>query len=376
MLRRIIRRAVRFAYLLGVETPITAPLAGHVAEVMGDAYPEVRTGLDQVQAVLDREETQFRRTLRNGLGILEAEMADLADEAPLSGHVAFTLHDTYGFPYEVTAEIAEDRGHPVERDAFDEDMAQQKAQSKAGGRRNKGADRDAALGAYQDLLADARSHRVHGPGGGELHRHGPRPGPHRRRRRARGVPRPHPLLRRVRRPGGRHRHPHRPVGHGRGPRHHRGGARPGPPPGPAQGRRPGGRRPGHRGHRRPSPGGHQAQPHRHPPAPLGPPRGARPPREAAGLPGRARPPALRLQPLRAGDGRADHPHRGPGQPGGAGERPCAPLRDLQGGGPGQGGHRLLRREVRRPGAGAGGRPPLRSSCAAAPTSPPPATSAR
>ena len=154
VLRRIIRRAVRFAYLLGVETPITAPLAGHVAEVMGDAYPEVRTGLDQVQGVLEREESQFRRTLRNGLGILESEMADLADDAPLSGHVAFTLHDTYGFPYEVTAEIAEDRGHPVDRATFDDDMAHQKAQSKAGGRKNKGADVDGSLSTYQSVVAE------------------------------------------------------------------------------------------------------------------------------------------------------------------------------------------------------------------------------
>ncbi len=157
VLRRIIRRAVRFAYLLDVESTITVPLAAQVAEVMGDAYPEVRTGLDQIQGVLEREEAQFRRTLRNGLGILEAEMADLADTDPLSGQVAFTLHDTYGFPYEVTAEIAEDRGHPVDRGAFDDDMAQQNAQSKAGGRKNKGADRDDALDTYQTLLAD------HGP---------------------------------------------------------------------------------------------------------------------------------------------------------------------------------------------------------------------
>ncbi|HYI60842.1 MAG TPA: alanine--tRNA ligase [Acidimicrobiales bacterium] len=157
VLRRIIRRAVRFAYLLGVEKEITVPLAGHVAEVMGDAYPEVRSGLDVVQGVLQREETQFRRTLRNGLGILEAEMADLADSDTLSGQVAFTLHDTYGFPYEVTAEIAEDRGHPVDRAAFDTAMDEQKRQSKAGGRKNKGAERGDAQATYQALVAE------HGP---------------------------------------------------------------------------------------------------------------------------------------------------------------------------------------------------------------------
>jgi alanyl-tRNA synthetase len=157
VLRRIIRRAVRFAYLLGVESTVTVPLAGEVAEVMGGAYPEVRDGLDVIQGVLEREEAQFRRTLRNGLGILEAEMADLAEGAELSGHVAFTLHDTYGFPYEVTAEISEDRGHPVDRATFDADMQEQRRQSKAGGRRNKGAEVGDALSTYQAILAE------HGP---------------------------------------------------------------------------------------------------------------------------------------------------------------------------------------------------------------------
>ena len=105
VLRRIIRRAVRFAYLLGVEKPIAAPLAGHVAEVMGDAYPEVRSNLDLIWGVLDREEAQFRRTLRIGLGMLEDEMQGLQAGETLSGNLAFTLHDTYGFPYEVTAEM-------------------------------------------------------------------------------------------------------------------------------------------------------------------------------------------------------------------------------------------------------------------------------
>ena len=155
VLRRIIRRAVRFAYLLGVEKPITAPLAAEVATVMGDAYPEVRASADLIADVLDREEGQFRRTLRNGLGILEAELAGLGEGEELAGRVAFTLHDTYGFPYEVTAEIAEDRGHPVDRAGFDEDMAEQKRQSKEAGRRNKGVEMGGdAQATFQGLLAD------------------------------------------------------------------------------------------------------------------------------------------------------------------------------------------------------------------------------
>lgn len=156
VLRRIIRRAVRFAYLIGVEQPITAPLAAEVANVMGDAYPEVRENLDLIGDVLDREEAQFRRTLRNGLGILEAELAGLGDGEQVAGRVAFTLHDTYGFPYEVTAEIAEDRGHPVDRAGFDADMAEQKRQSKEAGRRNKGVEMGGdAQTAFQAVLADA-----------------------------------------------------------------------------------------------------------------------------------------------------------------------------------------------------------------------------
>ena len=157
VLRRIIRRAVRFAYLLGVEKPIAAPLAEKVAEVMGDAYPEVRSNLDLIWGVLDREEAQFRRTLRIGLKMLEDEMTSLDGGATLSGNLAFTLHDTYGFPYEVTAEIAEDRGHPVDRAAFEADMAEQKRQSKEGGRKNKGVELGDAQAAYQRLLAE------HGP---------------------------------------------------------------------------------------------------------------------------------------------------------------------------------------------------------------------
>ncbi|QYG93381.1 alanine--tRNA ligase [Iamia sp. SCSIO 61187] len=157
VLRRIIRRAVRFAYLIGVEKPIAAPMAEKVAEVLGDAYPEVRTNLDLIWGVLDREEAQFRRTLRIGLRMLEDEMSSLDPGATLSGNLAFTLHDTYGFPYEVTAEIAEDRGHSVDRAAFDADMAEQKRLSKEGGRKNKGVELGDAQATFQRIVAE------HGP---------------------------------------------------------------------------------------------------------------------------------------------------------------------------------------------------------------------
>ena len=132
VLRRIIRRAIRFAYLLDVDRPITPALAQRVSEIMGDAYPEVRDNLDLVLGVVSREEDQFRRTLRTGLGILDAELATLPEGATVPGGVAFQLHDTYGFPLEVTTEITAERGFEVDRAGFDEAMAAQRTRAKAG----------------------------------------------------------------------------------------------------------------------------------------------------------------------------------------------------------------------------------------------------
>ena len=131
VLRRIIRRAIRFAYLLGVESEVTVPLAGRVAEIMGEAYPEVPENLELITGVLGREEEQFRRTLRTGMSILDAELADLAQGATVPGRVAFQLHDTYGFPLEVTSEIAAERGFEVDLDGFNTEMAAQRTRAKA-----------------------------------------------------------------------------------------------------------------------------------------------------------------------------------------------------------------------------------------------------
>lgn len=134
VLRRIIRRAIRFAYLLGVTDHVTPVLAQHVAASMGDAYPEVPANLELVVGVLHREEEQFRRTLRTGLGILDHALADLPDEGTVPGEVAFQLHDTYGFPLEVTEEIATDRGYTIDRAGFDESMAAQRQMARAAAR--------------------------------------------------------------------------------------------------------------------------------------------------------------------------------------------------------------------------------------------------
>jgi alanyl-tRNA synthetase len=135
VLRRIIRRAIRFAYLLGVEHAITPRMAEHTVAVMGEEYPEVAAAAEQVQIVLDREEEQFRRTLRTGLSILDGELERLEPGGTVAGSVAFQLHDTYGFPLEVTTEIAGDRGYPVDVEAFDAAMAEQRRRAREASRK-------------------------------------------------------------------------------------------------------------------------------------------------------------------------------------------------------------------------------------------------
>ncbi len=131
VLRRIVRRAVRFAYLLGVESLVTPQLVDAVVDIMGEDYPQLVTTHELVRDVVEREETQFRRTLANGLRILDDQLADIDEGGVLPGSVAFLLHDTYGFPYEVTEEVVAERGLTVDRAGFDTDMAEQRERAKA-----------------------------------------------------------------------------------------------------------------------------------------------------------------------------------------------------------------------------------------------------
>jgi alanyl-tRNA synthetase len=130
VLRRIMRRAVRFAYLLGVTELVTPRLTQAVVDIMAEDYPQLGATADLVQNVVTREETQFRRTLAKGLGILGEKLEGLPQGSELDGSVAFLLHDTYGFPYEVTAEVASERGFTVDRAGFDADMADQRKRAK------------------------------------------------------------------------------------------------------------------------------------------------------------------------------------------------------------------------------------------------------
>ncbi|MFZ4517723.1 MAG: alanine--tRNA ligase [Microthrixaceae bacterium] len=135
VLRRIIRRAVRFAYMLGVERLVLPPLVERNVEVMGGAYPELVEQRDAVLEMITREEERFRQTLARGSVLLDGELDRLAGGATLDGRVAFELHDTYGFPLEVTREMAELRGVGVDDAGFASAMAEQRERSRAAGRR-------------------------------------------------------------------------------------------------------------------------------------------------------------------------------------------------------------------------------------------------
>jgi alanyl-tRNA synthetase len=138
VLRRIIRRGVRHAYMLGSEKLVLPNLVSTAIDVMGDAYPDVIKNRDFILNVITREEERFRQTLRTGLKILDNELSDLKGQ-PLPGSTAFTLHDTYGFPLELTAEITEERGVAVDTEGFTREMQEQRTRAKAA---RKGANVD------------------------------------------------------------------------------------------------------------------------------------------------------------------------------------------------------------------------------------------
>ena len=131
VLRRIIRRAVRHAWLLGVEDPIMPELVDAVVAIMGVDYPDLERNHGFVRDVLDREERRFRETLRTGSAILDDALAGLGEGEILDGGVAFKLHDTYGFPLEVTEEICAECQVDVDLDGFRIAMAEQQDRARS-----------------------------------------------------------------------------------------------------------------------------------------------------------------------------------------------------------------------------------------------------
>jgi alanyl-tRNA synthetase len=133
VLRRLLRRAVRHGRLLGVEDPFLTRIINLVIEHMGAAYPEIVEHRGLIERIVLSEEERFGATLRQGESFLETELAALADagSATLDGRTAFALHDTYGFPFELTAEIAAEKGMAVDEAEFSVAMEEQRERARA-----------------------------------------------------------------------------------------------------------------------------------------------------------------------------------------------------------------------------------------------------
>ncbi|MHB8823713.1 MAG: alanine--tRNA ligase [Thiobacillus sp.] len=144
VLRRIIRRAIRHGYKLGARTAFFHRIVPDLAAVMGDAYPELVTAQTRVMDILRQEEERFFETIEHGMGILEAALKALPAGGTFDGELAFKLHDTYGFPLDLTADICREAGISVDTAAFDTAMARQKNQARAAGKFKLGAGLDYA----------------------------------------------------------------------------------------------------------------------------------------------------------------------------------------------------------------------------------------
>jgi alanyl-tRNA synthetase len=152
VLRRLLRRVIRSAKLLGIEEPIVGDLMATVRDAMGPSYPELVADFDRIRRIAVAEETAFNRTLQSGSRLFDevAVATKTSGAGVLSGSDAFTLHDTYGFPIELTLEMAAEAGLQVDEAGFRELMAEQRRRAKADAAARKHAHAD--LSAYRELV--------------------------------------------------------------------------------------------------------------------------------------------------------------------------------------------------------------------------------
>ena len=150
VLRRIIRRAVRHAFLLGTESLVMPAMSDAAIDVMGVAYPDLVKNKDFIMGVLAKEEERFRHTLKSGLSILENDLSSGIKKVP--GASAFLLHDTYGFPLELTQEIAAERGVDVDIDGFESEMQVQRSRAKNA--RKAGRSDEDRVAAYREIVEE------------------------------------------------------------------------------------------------------------------------------------------------------------------------------------------------------------------------------
>ena len=147
VLRRLLRRAVFHGRLLGIEDAFLGRFIDAVNDVMGEAYPNLIENADLVKGIVNAEEERFSTTLNNGRVYLDEQLAALSEGDVLPGKAAFMLHDTFGFPIDLTVEIAEGSGHAVDIEGFNAEMAEQKARARA-------AAKGDAWGSFNDVWTE------------------------------------------------------------------------------------------------------------------------------------------------------------------------------------------------------------------------------
>jgi alanyl-tRNA synthetase len=162
VLRRIVRRAVRHGYKLGQEKPFFHTLVPVLARVMGEAYPELPQRAAMIAQVLRAEEDQFSQTIAKGMALLEEAFTAEAGTRRLPGPIVFKLHDTYGFPPDLTADVARERGFEVDMTGYEREMEAQRERARAASRFSvdlRGAaaiDASSEFTGYEQLAGEAR----------------------------------------------------------------------------------------------------------------------------------------------------------------------------------------------------------------------------
>ena len=160
VLRRILRRAIRHGYKMGATKPFLNELVYNLSDLMKDAYPAIDEKKDHISSIIKNEEIKFFETLGKGINILDEAINNLKDKT-IPGEVVFKLHDTFGFPFDLTADIAREKHLDIDVDAFNVCMDQQKKSSKAGSSfvsklpAASGVDETIFLG-YEDLKSESK----------------------------------------------------------------------------------------------------------------------------------------------------------------------------------------------------------------------------
>ncbi|WP_165062787.1 alanine--tRNA ligase [Adlercreutzia sp. ZJ154] len=153
VLRRLLRRAIMKAHLIGIEGPFLNDYVDEIVRLMGDVYPEIVENRELERKLILAEEERFGATLNHGQAYLEDALSNLEGNT-LSGKTVFVLHDTYGFPVEITSEIAAERGIDIDMDAFDAEMAAQRERARSAGAKDAEAAWSTYGGIYADILKE------------------------------------------------------------------------------------------------------------------------------------------------------------------------------------------------------------------------------